>query len=489
MRIGSALLAAVVLLAGCATAAPSVFPSASASPPDRTLHVLAVGVDGPVAGLRICARALSDGERCAVTGPDGAIALPLAPGAYLVRSDSPGGQRQAGEPAAAELFSGDARVTLRFERVRTIGGEIRDEASRPVSGARVCANPTSLAAAVCGQSGGDGRYALALAPGTYKLHVDGPPGRRLIPQWARGRLNSEEADVIDVRSGDDRGVDIVLVAGVGLSGVVSAPDGHAVKHAQVCTKTLVAPLPWDCDRTDDRGRYLLVRAPASYWVWVIPPDDEPLVAQWFAGVATGVEATPLELGADDTLDVTLRAGNAIRGTVTGPDGPVQDALVCVDTPFPSGRICRPTDATGAYRVTTRPETYTVQAIPPPGTDLVGAFWGGGRTWLDARRIALSASRDAIVDVVLDRGVRLSGVVRSSGGVPLEGAAVNLSDADGVAGAAYTDETGAYTVVVPPGRYRLDVFAPFASQLVSAVGREVEIARPTTLDVALADAVP
>ena len=108
--------------------------------------------------------------------------------------------------------------------------------------------------------------------------------------------------------------------------------------------------------------------------------------------------------------------------------------------------------------------------------------------LDAATVTLR-NQDRTVDVTLDRGVRVSGVVRSQTGIPLEGASVNVSDAQGIVNATYTDETGRYSLAVPAGPYTFDFFAPFPSQVVSIEGRPVTVDRSMTMDVTLADANP
>ncbi len=480
------LICAALVAASCTPEPPAVVPTVPAT---KELKVIAAGADGPVAGLRVCASTISGAQTCGPTGPDGIATFKLAPGAYLVRSETPASQRRVGELVGADLTRGPASVRLAFEKIRRISGTIRDVGGKAVPRGPVCANPLSLAATACERSRDDGTYAIDVTPGLYKMSFDGAPGLKLLPQWAYGRVTSGEADVIDARSADASGVDVTLRPGVILSGTVTAVDGHPVKKAQVCMHRFSESLPWDCERTDDHGHYVALREPDTYWVWFIPPDEEPLLMQWFDDAPTGVGATPVDLTRDRRIDQILGSGPSVSGHVLDPSGtPVYRAFVCVDTPFPTGRICRPTDEKGAYRVTTRPETYLVQILPPDGSDLLPQYYGGGRTWLDANTVTVR-SQSVTIDVRLVRGLRVQGVVRSEQGVPLEGASVNVSDARGIVTATSTDETGAYSLAVPAGRYTFDFFAPFPSQVVSVQGRPVTVDRSMSLDVTLADANP
>jgi hypothetical protein len=322
----------------------------------------------------------------------------------------------------------------------------------------------------------------------YKLEVSGPPGARLVPQWARGRLNSGEADVFDVRTADASSVDIVLVKGVVLSGTIRSGAG-VVENAQVCTKTLAAPLPLDCERTKKDGTYQALVEPGQYYLWVVPPDNVRLIPQWYPAANEGVGAVALNVTADRTVDMTLPIGPQLRGTVRTSDGvALAGALVCVDTPFPTGRICRPTSVDGSYVVTTRPETYTVQVLPPEGSDVVVEYYSGKRTWVDADDVRVGPG-DRTLDITVTRGVRIEGIVRDTRGVPLEGASVIASDARGFAAGADTDETGHYGFAVRPGHYTLDAFAPFRGELLSVMDKEVDVSGFTAYDVTLPDAAP
>lgn len=485
------MLAGALLAVACEAPAitlPEIIPKQT----EVTLRVRALGPAGAVAGARICASSPGGAnERCAATGTAGESALRLPPGTYVVRGETPAGARLRPLGTVALEVAEATTATVLFEALARIAGTVRDQGARAVAGAQACANPTDDAAPVCARTGADGAYAIEAPPGTYKLHVSGPPdGSRLIGQWARGRVESYEADSFDTRRGDVSGADVTLVRGHVLSGTVrAARDGAAVKEAQVCTQTLAAPLPWDCERTDKRGGYAALREPGTYWVWFIPPDDAGrLLPQRFDRVELGVDATPLVIDRDRVLDVALRDGPLLTGRVTTTDGaPLAAAHVCVDTPFPTGRICRPTDADGRYSVATRPDTYTVQVVPPPESDAVGGYWDGKRDWTDAARVRVAG--DVGLDLSLPRGVRLVGTVRTEDGTPVEAAPVSVNDGQGFLTGTYTDRVGHYAVAVPPGSYTVDVFAPRVSQLLSRLGLPLTIDAELGLDVVLEFAKP
>jgi hypothetical protein len=142
-------------------------------------------------------------------------------------------------------------------------------------------------------------------------------------------------------------------------------------------------------------------------------------------------------------------------------------------------------------VTTRPQTYTVQVLAPSESDLISEFWLRKRTWVDANDVSLG-SADRTLDLTLRHGMRVSGVIRDSRGVPLEGATINLNDSEGPFAATDTDISGSYHLVVPPGTYQVEVFAPFRGErgdLLSQAPRDLVVNGYVNYDVVLEDANP
>jgi hypothetical protein len=499
VRIAGSLLAVAVIAAGCTEAAPSLsVPSLPALPPfivsapraARPVTLRVVGPAGPVADATLCAVRIAGEERCATSGSDGRAMVEIAPGTYAIRATPPAGRRLADGVVIVDLTeSTNAVVTIQGRA--TISGTVRDAFGKPVARAEACAHTAGSGTVSCARSKADGTYTVETRPGIQKLEVSGPAdGSRLIGQWARGRLSSDEADVIDTRAKDAGGVDIALIRGVVLSGTVTAARGGTpVKEAQVCTYTLAAPLGWDCERSDKNGRYSALREPGDYWVWVIPPGERGsrLMYQRYDRVLEGVDASPFDLRADKTLNVALTEGVVLRGRVATPEGaPVVLALVCLDTAFPTGRICRETGDDGIYEIATRPRTYVVQVIPPAGSDLLGGFWPNGQPdWTKAGDVRVGPA-GAGLDIVLQRGVLFRGTVRDARGAPIESATVNLNEGGGTRFFTSTDADGHYAVAVRPGSYVVDVFAPRTSDSLSLLGQPITVAADAGYDVVLPD---
>lgn len=487
------LTALLILASACSappeTAAPTVgvAPTTGAAIPLRILVTRLKG-GGPIAGASVCAaRASSAAPSCVTAGADGTATLFGSAGTYFVRISGPAEQRWQDATRVADLASGPAAFWVELQPLQRISGTIRDDTGRVIADAQACAHPSVDEATVCARSGANGAYAIDVKAGIYRLEASGPPGGRLVSQWARGRAFLEESDVLDARGADVPDVDLDLIRGRVVSGVVTFA-GSVVEDAQVCLRTLAAPLPFECERTDKQGRYAALREPGQYFMWTVPPGNIRAIPQWYPGALTGVGASAIDLQTDRRLDVALNGGTTISGTLRAIDGElVVNALVCFDTPFPTGRICRETGGDGRYRITTRPETYVVNVIPPQHSDLIAEYWEGKRTWPEADAYSVG-SRDATLDLVARRGVIVKGVVRNARGIGVAAGFIGLWDDAGIAGATQTDADGRFEVVVLPGRYRMQTDAPPISNLVGKTG-QVDVPTLTEIVVVLDDVAP
>jgi len=485
-----------ILLAACvASQATTPTLSPTTRPPSQlALRVLVTGLTDldasgpPLPGARVCAATARGEERCVDAGQDGTAAFTLAPSTYLLRVEGPDRTRWMTNTRVVDVTGVDAAVWIGLPGRVGITGVVRTDQGAAVAGAQTCAHPIKRPDVVCARSGADGKYVIQARADLYRVDVEGPPGAKLVPQWFGGSAFEDNALIIDARTSDAPDVDFSLVAGFVLRGTVRV-GGATIEDAQVCLSTLAAPLGWQCERTDKRGSYSALRAPGAYWVWALPPDRVRAVALWYDRSLDGVNASAFELSSDASLDVNLPSGGQIRGRVRNESGEaVPDVFVCADTPFTTGRICRPSGFDGSYAVTTRPATYVMSVIPPAGSGYIAEYWDHKPNWVEADGVRHSFS-DTQVDLVIRRGVIVKGTIKDKRGIPAVGATINFGDPRAVEFAGATDGTGAFEVAVLPGKYHVDVFPPrFPGNL---IGREMEIdaGGAVEIDILLEDIAP
>lgn len=496
-RSGGALVRVLpILLAACvASQATTPTPAATARPTSPlALRVLVTGLTDqdasgpPLAGARVCAATARGEERCVDAGKDGTAAFTLAPSTYLLRVEGPDRTRWMTSTRVVDVTGVDAAVWIALPARIGVTGVVRTDQGAVVAGAQACAHPIKRFDVVCAKSGADGKYVIQARADLYRVDVEGPAGAKLVPQWFGGSAYQDNALIVDARTSDVPDVDFSLVPGVVLRGTVRV-GGATIEDAQVCLSTLAAPIGWQCERTDKRGSYSALRAPGSYWVWALPPDRVRAVALWYDRALQGADASAFDLSRDASLDVSLPTGGQIRGRVRNESGEaVPDVFVCADTPFTTGRICRPSGFDGSYAVTTRPATYVISVIPPAGSGYIAEYWDHQPNWVEADGVRHAAG-DTQVDLVVRRGVIVKGTIKDKRGVPAVGATINFGDPRAVEFAGASDGTGAFEVAVLPGRYHVDVFPPrFPGNL---IGREMEIdaSGAVEIDIVLEDISP
>lgn len=494
-RAGALVRLLPFLLSACVASQPTAPTPSATQPSELALRVLVTTLterdaSGPaLPGARVCAATPRGEERCTPAGQDGTATFTLAPSTYLLRVEGPDASRWMTDRRVVDVAGADAAVWIGLPARIRIGGVVRDDNGSAVARAQACAHAALRFDVVCARSGGDGKYAIETRAGLYRLDVAGPAGSKLVPQWLGGSAFEDNSAILDARTADVQDADFALAAGVVLRGTVRV-GGATIEDAQVCLSTLAAPIGWQCERTDKHGTYAALRVPGDYWVWALPPDRVRATGLWYNRVLEGADASPFDLSSDKTLDMSLPNGPQIGGRVRNEAGEaVPDVFVCVDTPFTTGRICRPSGFDGSYAVTTRAgHTYVVSVVPPAGSGYIAEYWDHKHNWVEADGVRLGTG-DATVDLVLRRGVIVKGTVKDTRGVPAVSATINFGDPRAVEAAGATDGAGAFEVALPPGNYHVDVFPPrFPGNL---VGREMEIdaSGAVEIDIVLDDVAP
>ncbi len=241
----------------------------------------------------------------------------LLPGDWLVRTSHGGGVQRV------SLSAGVVRgLTLAPIRTATLDGVVVDDAGQPVADATILLSPpTRGPKTACATSDGEGRFRLPLF------------GEQMVSARKTGFCASFETPV-----SDEARTSLHLVLrplGGRVQGSVRDERGAPVPYAQV----LVGPefsmyLARTADQSPQckpRGEQVVTDAEGRFDVDGVEPGPCDVRA-WSAGNAPFAGGVMVNVGATSTLEIVLRPGALLAGTVTDADGsPVARATVSFGT--------------------------------------------------------------------------------------------------------------------------------------------------------------
>src|SRR6267143_4670450 len=190
LRLSLAFVATLVVACQAGSPQATVAPSGSATGL-RSLAVIVTATAGaPVVGAAVCAFTVSGTqERCGETSAAGTARLGLRPGAYSVLVTPRAPTRLAEGRTWADLVDADATSVVQLDPHSKINGVVKDERGAAVTNAEVCAHPPLVfSLPTCARTAAEGKFTIDVRSDVYKLDVTGPPGGKLIAQWASGRL-------------------------------------------------------------------------------------------------------------------------------------------------------------------------------------------------------------------------------------------------------------------------------------------------------------
>jgi 5-hydroxyisourate hydrolase-like protein (transthyretin family) len=278
----------------------------------------------------------------------------------------------------------------------TITGHFLHADGSPVADARVQVNGedgfTFLAAT---STDADGAYTVeGLPAGAVKVAFirDG------LSQWAHGKRNVFEADVITVADGATTTVDEVALPTGRITGTLLDPAGQPAPGVDVRAFSVNGDGSQGFARTGDDGRFDMLLFPATYLVSFSLPYPGP--TQYWHGRTDFTQADPVTVAADQqaVVDDQLLPTGSMSGRFTTVDGqPLAGQYV--DVSNASGTAAggfAVTDATGNWAL---PQvfagTYIVRFLSPDFTRSQYAF--GKLTAEQADRITVTAGHNTVVD--------------------------------------------------------------------------------------------
>jgi hypothetical protein len=418
---------------------------------------------GPIAGAVVDAYNLSGTRRASTTTNGfGEFSLVLPPGDYKVFAYDVTGFF-AGEFAANTRSFHDAQilrihptaitaVDFVLERAALARGTLLDAATRlPLAGKTVYAYAATGALEATTTTDASGVFRFFLGSGQYRFAA-GDPARDYGPAFYVSSRSFERSDVVTLATGEQRtNLSFAAQRAGRISGSVAAASRLTVA-AYNLDGTLHASTT-----TNDAGRFDLVVAPGDYKLAVFDPAGA-YATQFYRETLTFAGATTVTALTGQTttaLEFQPSRAGRLTGTVTAAD---------TSQPL-GGMIVASYDAAGAHisQTATAPNgTYTMAISPgeyrlvvfDTRFDFATAYIGGASSYEASAPRSVAPDQNTIVDFVMARGVRVTGVAREQDGTLVDGLEVFAVDGAGNRVAGGVTSGGTFTLSVVPGTYRL-----------------------------------
>jgi hypothetical protein len=213
----------------------------------------------------------------------------------------------------------------------SITGKITAVGGAPIPHARACAHDVSGSEQVtCAQANEEGEYAItAIAPDEYKLYFEEPQGGpEYVANYWPEKTTSDEAEVVQIGSGETMEANASLVAAGRIEGTLTA-EGEIPTVGEICVfKPNVTKVV--CESVASESGYRIGSlAPGSYIVRFFVVGYR---LEFSGGASDFFNATPVtvQAGAGATASADLEARPGFSGTVTALDtgDPIENVRVC-----------------------------------------------------------------------------------------------------------------------------------------------------------------
>jgi Carboxypeptidase regulatory-like domain len=424
--------------------------SAAQMQADERLHDPAKGGTGAVTGIArsatgrplagVCVTAYgSASAQSAVTDSSGRFVLTgLKAGQYQLQYRSCGGSSAQFAPE----WYGDSLQRGRSRTVVVTGSRLTPlEALAPVTLYPANSELGALPVAVIPQQGSN-----ETASDPFGRYVTGPASAADLIKRLTARTGAHASQAVTTSK---RGK---------ISGVITSPSGQGLKG--IC----VLALPYNGGQvayvtTSKTGSYATGKLPAGKYEMVFFAqcgNTGNWLTEFYKGIFDPTKqptAVPVKAGQTTKINVTMKEGGEISGTVTGPRGRKLYGI-CVSpltNSFAGSLVFQGVSSDGVYHIRgVPPASYQLGFASCGNANYAPTLWPGTQNYSVAPEIKVGA-RQIIgnIDQIMQRGGIVSGTVSSDTkpATPLPGMCVFVQENNGLfdGGSANTDNNGNYSI--------------------------------------------
>ena len=436
---------------------------ASISPAGSLITGRVKGEDGkPLSGAWVTAFQL-EGEEVSISDArsdqKGFFSIRVYPGSYFLIFARRGyvtrvHGKSLEDPTAVEVLAGGkaAGIDAVLAKGGRITGTLTDAGGKAVDGIYVVADAVDKAMIPVTTRSENGQFVLdGLPTGKYTIaFVDNE--QHYYPQWHDGKTNPEEALLIGVKApATTSGIKGVLRQAGGISGRVTNAAGNALPEVMVFARSTDGSRAVGKDLTDEMGEYSIALPTGSYLVSFRTLSGAQL-PRFYPDGTDEQTAHPVAVTAPQRtfgIDQVLPEGIFLTGSVKDADGePIPTAFIAA---YPVDSDDKPAGFTvveedGNFSLSLPEGEYVVEFTSSSG--YLSQWSGGHAERSQAETVAIARDREPeAVNVVLDRGGSISGIVKNSMGIGIAGVSVSATNAGTgeEGGSATSDEGGAFII--------------------------------------------
>lgn len=342
----------------------------------------------------------------------------------------------------------------------TISGTVTNDSSQPLASMTVAAYTLAGTLQSSGATTASGTYALTVPAGTYHVLAYDPAGALATSFYADAE--SFETSMSLVLTSEQNATNInfrLLPAGFAV-GHVTSPEGSGLAHMTAVAYNLSGTRR-GFTTTDSTGDFTLALPPGDYKIAAF--DDALTYATIFFDDTTSFEAAAIvtiAAGASSITNLQLPLAAKLAGLVSDRTtlAPIAGLRVTVYASDGGVSARALTGSDGRYALAVRPDDLRVVVDDPAG-NYATTYVPDAESFATESPVAAAAGQSVTVNATMARAGHLSGRVSDRvSGSPLPGITVVAYNGDGTTRAfGTTDLSGAYSIVVPSGDYRLGTF--------------------------------
>jgi Carboxypeptidase regulatory-like domain len=454
----------VAVVAFCATAfASAATISGTVTGAESNTRLGSMAVEAYDASGKVAATATTDAT--------GFYTLTVGAGSYRVLAYDPAGVYATMFDANAESFettpvrtlAAAGSVTANFALVRggTVSGVGR-AANTPRSGLIVEAYNLSGTRRAFTTTNAAGEYSLVLPPGDYKIVAFDANGIYAPLFYANSKTFAEAATVRVTASQTTAAVSFNLQPAARVSGTVRDEVTQLALPNMLVYAFTSDGVQAAVDTTDANGAYSF-SLPAGAYRFVAADPNKVYATSFHEDALSFTDALTISVAGGQqrsNVDFRVARGALLRGRVVdASNGPLANITVAAYNPDGTLHASTITDAEGRYELVVPSGDVRLAAFHP--TQIYATqFYAGRNTFRSATKLLTTAGQTlSALDFILERGGRVTGAITdASTAQPVTGVTVAAYDTAGVLTASATSGAdGRYSLVLPPGTYRLVAF--------------------------------